>query len=311
MIPQLFRYTTHRFSGAGDIRLVMTILVKNEIDILEDNIRTHAQLGVDSFLVMDNGSTDGTRELLTTLADEFDLHIIDQPEQNYQQREWMTQLAFTARDKLGADWVVSNDADEFWIPKSGNLKSGLNRKGSIVTVKRHNMLLDENIIASGLAYSASTLRVTNPIYYSKQTQIEEDNISIPLAKISPKVLVNPHGLFRIKGGNHRARHIMRFLNQSVSDNVVVHHYPIRSYEQFERNIKNRQPLLHNGARMGDHYKRWVRMLDEGKLEEEFNRFVMSEKDVEVLTRFGVIEKYTAVRDAIQMATESLEVSDGC
>ena len=311
MIPQLFRYATHRFSGAGDIRLVMTILVKNEIDILEDNIRTHAQLGVDSFLVMDNGSTDGTRELLTTLADEFDLHIIDQPEQNYQQREWMTQLAFTARDKHGADWVVSNDADEFWIPKSGNLKSGLDRKGSIITVKRHNMLLDEKMIASGLAYSASTLRVTNPIYYSKQTQIEEDNISIPLAKISPKVLVNPHGLFRIKGGNHRARHVTRFLNQSESTNVVVHHYPIRSYEQFERNIKNRQPLLHSGARMGDHYKRWVRMLDEGKLEEEFNRFVMSEKDVEVLTRFGVIEKYTAARDAIQMATESLEVSDGC
>lgn len=301
MIPQLFRYSANRFGKSGDIRLVMTVLVKNEIDILEDNIRTHAQLGIDSFLVMDNGSTDGTREMLASLTDEFDLHIIDQPEQNYQQREWMTQLAFTARDTLGADWVVSNDADEFWIPKNGNLKAGLDRSGSIVTVKRHNMLLDEKSVASGLPYSASTLCVKNPIYYSKQVQIEEDNISIPLAKISPKVLVNPHGLFRIKGGNHRARHVMRLVNQCNSDEVVVYHYPIRSYEQFERNILNRQPLLHKGARMGDHYRRWVRMLDQGKLEEEFSRFVMTDKDAEVLTRFGVIERSTVARDAIQSA----------
>ena len=304
MIPQLFRYTENRFGKSGDIRLVMTILVKNEIDILEDNIRTHAQLGIDSFLVMDNGSTDGTREMLASLTDEFDLHIIDQPEQNYQQREWMTQLAFAARDTLGADWVVSNDADEFWIPKSGNLKAGLVRGGSIVTVRRHNMLLDENIVSSGQSYSASTLRVINPLFYSKQVQLEVDNISIPLVKISPKVLVNPHGLFRIKGGNHRARHIMRFINQRNSDEVVVHHYPIRSYEQFERNILNRQPLLHKGARMGDHYRRWVRMLDQGKLEEEFNRFVMTEKDAEVLIRFGVIERNTVARDAIQSAVGS-------
>lgn len=310
MIPQLFRYTKHRFGETGDIRLVMTILVKNEIDILEDNIRTHAKLGIDSFLVMDNGSTDGTRELLACLADELDVHVIDQPEQNYQQREWMTQLAFTARDNLGADWVVSNDADEFWIPKSGDLKTGLDRKGSIVTVRRHNMLLDEKNVATGQPYSASTLRVMNPFYFSEQEVLEEDNLSIPLAKTSPKVIVNPHGLFRIKGGNHRAKHIMRLVNQRNSDEVVVHHYPIRSYEQFERNVKNRQPLLHKGARMGNHYRRWVRLLDQGKLEQEFSRFVMTEKDAEVLIRFGIIEKSTVSRDAIQSAVGTSVIDTG-
>jgi hypothetical protein len=45
----------------------MTLLVKNEIDIIEDNIRFHAKQGVDCFAVMDNGSNDGTRELLENL----------------------------------------------------------------------------------------------------------------------------------------------------------------------------------------------------------------------------------------------------
>ncbi len=56
----------------------MTILVKNEIDIIEANIRTHANLGIDGFVVMDNKSTDGTRDILSKLQKEFDIKIIDE-----------------------------------------------------------------------------------------------------------------------------------------------------------------------------------------------------------------------------------------
>ena len=46
------------------MRLAMTLLVRDEADIIEANLRYHRAQGVDIFVVGDNGSTDGTVEIL-------------------------------------------------------------------------------------------------------------------------------------------------------------------------------------------------------------------------------------------------------
>ena len=45
---------------SADARLVMALKVRDEGDILEANLRFHHALGVDHFVVTDNGSTDET-----------------------------------------------------------------------------------------------------------------------------------------------------------------------------------------------------------------------------------------------------------
>ena len=45
----------------------MTLIVRNEADIIEDNLRYHRAQGVDFFIALDNGSTDGTLEILESL----------------------------------------------------------------------------------------------------------------------------------------------------------------------------------------------------------------------------------------------------
>ena len=111
-----------------------------------------------------------------------------------------------------------------------------------------------------------------------------------LVKISPKTIVNPSGLIAMKGGNHRAKHGWRLINKRDEANIKVYHYPIRNYKQFEANIKNRKRLLETtNARMGDHYRRWVRLLDEGKLKEEFQRFILDSDELLVLTKLGIID----------------------
>lgn len=107
------------------MRIVMTYVVRNEGDVLDLNLRVHRALGVDAFAVLDNGSTDATAEILERWRAAGLAHVISDPEADSDEvfRSWQTRLARLAATDLGADWVINNDADEFWYPVSGDLKT--------------------------------------------------------------------------------------------------------------------------------------------------------------------------------------------
>lgn len=93
------------------------MLVKDELDIVEHVVR-HLSWNVDEILVLDNGSSDGTAELLRELARELPLIVNHDPEVGYRQSEKTTWLAQVAR-LHGHAWVLPCDADEFWYQPSG------------------------------------------------------------------------------------------------------------------------------------------------------------------------------------------------
>jgi len=105
----------------------MTFVVRDEADVLEVNLRAHRALGVDAFAVLDNGSTDGTAEVLERWRAAGLAHVITDPDADTDEVfiEWQTRLAKVAAAELGANWVINNDADEFWWPLTGNLKDAL------------------------------------------------------------------------------------------------------------------------------------------------------------------------------------------
>lgn len=271
------------------MKLAMNYLIKNEADIILDNIKVHAQLGADCFVIIDNGSTDGTREILDSIKDQYEMIIIDRPQLDYQQSNWKTEMAKTAAKQLGADWSIANDADEFWIPKDGDLKTEMTQGGSILECPRHNILYDREAFDSEAPYYTQTNRVQYPIDYPKGIQQSEPNLSIMLGKIHGKVAVRSTGLLRVKGGNHRAWHAWGWLNTKQSGNISVYHYPIRSKAKFIQNIENRKALLDAGVtKMGDHYRRWVRMYNEGLIEEELNRLTVSQASSNILSDIGIL-----------------------
>lgn len=88
-------------------------MVKDEADIIAGMVR-HLADEVDEVVIADNGSTDGTRDLLADLERELPLTVLDDPEPAYYQSEKMTALAHLA-GAHGARWIVPVDADELWL----------------------------------------------------------------------------------------------------------------------------------------------------------------------------------------------------
>lgn len=95
--------------------LVMTMMVRDEADVIAATIEHHLAQGVDRIIVTDNGSVDGTREILEAYAAVAPLTIHDDPEHRKQQGRVVTRMAREAH-ALGATWVINADADEFLRP---------------------------------------------------------------------------------------------------------------------------------------------------------------------------------------------------
>lgn len=93
-------------------------MVRDEADIIGHTIRHLFAQGVDFIIAADNMSTDGTRELLAELADEYPLLVLDDNETAYYQSRKMTELARKAM-AARAEWVLPFDADEIFYAKSG------------------------------------------------------------------------------------------------------------------------------------------------------------------------------------------------
>ena len=104
--------------------LAMTMMVRDEADIIETMIEFHLAQGVDVVLVTDNGSQDGTAEILEQYAADGRVQLTHEPVQKKQQGQLVTNMARRAHTEFGADWVVNADADEFLRPVDPALTLG-------------------------------------------------------------------------------------------------------------------------------------------------------------------------------------------
>ena len=84
------------------MRLVMTLKVRDEADIIEDNLRFHRAMGVDFFVVTDNGSVDGTSEILDRYVSAGLAHVIQEPTSGLRSNEmdWTTRMARIAATRV-------------------------------------------------------------------------------------------------------------------------------------------------------------------------------------------------------------------
>src|SRR5206468_4992274 len=65
--------------GTGRMRLVVTLMVRDEVDIIAAMIEHHLAQGADLIIATDNGSVDGTTDVLQRYADQGVLELHHDP----------------------------------------------------------------------------------------------------------------------------------------------------------------------------------------------------------------------------------------
>jgi hypothetical protein len=95
-------------------RIVATLLVRDEAEIVAACVEHLLGHGVDRIVATDNGSEDATRAILARYPEVAE--VLDEPGRDYDQAAWLTRMARRAHALWpGAAWVVHADADEFYL----------------------------------------------------------------------------------------------------------------------------------------------------------------------------------------------------
>ncbi|MEA2047496.1 MAG: glycosyltransferase family 2 protein [Campylobacterota bacterium] len=207
------------------MKLIMTLLVRDEEDILKENIDFHLSQGVDFIIATDNCSVDDTRDILLEYQKKGVLHYIYEAEDNYNQHKWVTKMAYMAYNDYDATWVINNDADEFWYSdKYHNLKEAflsLDKSYNIVQAERNNFVALEN-------------RNYDLPFYSQMIFKEVHSLN-PIGKpLPPKQAHVGTPSIIVTQGNHSVENLE---NKKIKHNLIkILHFPIRSHKQLINKI---------------------------------------------------------------------------
>lgn len=210
-------------------KVAMTLLVRDNADTLEDNMLYHASQGVDLFIIMDNLSTDATRHIIERLATELPIIYHSQTNDDYRQSEWVTLMAQeAASEPHDADWIINNDADEFWVFPMGSIKEFLRSIPphiSALHVKRFNAL---NYGRDGKTPRLSTSHPRESIYFDVDSR---NCLGDPLP---PKCLHRASREVNISMGNHS---VSGLAGDTIAiENPFILHYPYREFSRYLKKI---------------------------------------------------------------------------
>jgi hypothetical protein len=269
------------------VKLVMTLIVRDEADILDAHLAFHLNAGIDHVVATDHRSTDGTTEILERYARDGLLHLTREQDLEYREVEWRTRMARFAATELGADWVVNSDADEFWWPRGADLKEVLATLPTRYGIVRSFWRPFLPSVDDGFFAEQMTLRLT-----------PESAIHDPSSQFRPnaKVIHRADPRLTVGRGNHGVEGVSLQPLRGWYP-VELLHFPLRSLAQVERKASIYRAS--SDTRLHDAHRRLHGALEGGSLADQFYKLVVDEETRRRGLAEGVLAVDTRLRDALR------------
>lgn len=281
----------------------MTLLCRDEEDIVGYNVAYHLAQGIDFVIATDNASGDRTPAVLERFVRQGTLHLIREPRLTHDQGVWVTRMARMAAKRFGADWVINNDADEFWISREGTLRAALAAMPAgtaCLAVPRSDMLPPRD--------------PQRPFFESMLIRLAEAT-SVHGTCLQPKACHRADPDVRVSDGNHYVKlHGKRLAGRSDHPLEILH-FPLRSAAQLERKIRQGAEALRANTRVGPntgaHWQKLYRdyFLD-GRLADYYSACASTSEQIAEGLASGRFVQDIRMRDALRRLDPRLADADG-
>jgi hypothetical protein len=275
------------------MKLVQTLVVRDEADIVDAQIAYHLNAGVDFVIASDHESLDGTTEILDSYVRAGHLLRISVAGP-VREADWRTRMARLAATEHAADWVINTDADEFWVPRGGTLKDVLaavpQGVGIVWALSRHFVPRP----GDGFFAERMTARVSTAAPINDPTSPYR-----PHAKAAHRA--DPG--IRIGFGSHTV-FSERLAPVTGWHPAEVFHFPFRTLEQYERKSVRR---VHGDKPLGQ-YVRANEARAAGRIAERFLSLVVDDATLARGEQAGSLVVDTRLRDALRGLSDGERVS---
>jgi hypothetical protein len=292
-IKKVFRRFGHKLIRPRTPRVIMTLLCRNEADVVGEQIAFHLAMGVDFVIAMDNNSEDGTVETLRHFERGGRLRLLHQPARDFDQGGWVTSMARMAALEHGADWVINSDCDEFWWPRTGDFKStfaALRPKVNLVCAQRVNF---------------RPSRSDDQPFYDRMLVREHASEKFRGGALEPKVAHRAYPDVTVHHGNHGVTLGERKAVEAPPGTIQILHFPVRTYERWQRRIGEGAAILDDYPDHPPYVTRGWRYLrehhlDKGTLRAYYEGLALDPEDLKAASDRDNLTIDTRVRDLLRV-----------
>src|SRR6266849_468919 len=275
-------------------KIVLLVLPSDQGDILKDYLEWHLDSGVDLILAEDVGSSDNTHEILESFSKRGRVKWSLVPEKNRLKYRAEETLAKMAIEQHGADWIIMSDVDEFLCPQGQELRTILQRAAAdnvtAISVPCFNMT-GTVVQSARRATETPTLRIDRPVDDPPLEQFISGDIPAPYIFIRhpPKTIARASAFVGYGPGTHSVA--TSWGNSREFSELRFLHYPIRGFDKLEAKIAGATAFFDENDHLEPwwcwHWRRWIRLNQEGRLREDYEGQFLSPARAEELIRDGI------------------------